>query len=149
MKKITIGLDTVLDYKNQVLSNLQMEHGKIIAEMNHQENIMKDLKDRYEKLRIEFNDKKLFGMTIMEARTFQLYLSQIENQIKAQEKKLEEVKKREEKKRREVVESKTESAAIEKLREKKKTQYDAKVKKSEELFIEEFVSNSTSTIERR
>lgn len=149
MKKFTFGLDTVLDYKNQVLSNLKLEHGKIIAELNQNENEMEYLRQKYEKLRSEFNEKKLQGMTIMEARTFQLYLTQIEGQMKIQAQKIEEVRKREEKKRREVVESKTESAAIEKLREKKKTNYDASVKKSEELFIEEFVSNSTSTNERR
>lgn len=149
MKKFTFGLDTVLGYKNQVLSNLKMEHGKIITELNQHENQMQDLRQKYESLRNEFNEKKLLGMSIMEARTFQLYLSQIENQMKVQAQKIEEVKKREERKRREVVESKTESAAIEKLREKKKTLYDAGVKKSEELFIEEFVSNASSTSERR
>lgn len=145
MKKFKFGLDTVLDYKNQILSSLKMEHGKIIERLNKQEAAVESLKLKYGKCNSDFNEKKLSGMTIMEAKGFEIYLSQIEHQMKLENQKLAEIKKTEEKKRLEVVESRKESAAIEKLKEKKKEQYDKQVKKSDELFIEEFVSNAMAT----
>jgi flagellar FliJ protein len=54
------------------------------------------------------------------------------------------LKKKEEHKRNEVVEARKEKASIEKLKEKKLDQYNKEVLRSEELFIEEFVSNTMS-----
>lgn len=146
MKKFSFGLDTVLDYKNQVLSNLKLEHGKLIAELNQQEAILGDLKKRYFEYVNDFNAKKLSGITIIEAREFEMYIKQIDDQIKFQTNKIAQIRKLEEKKRQEVIEAKREAAAIEKLKEKKIEQYNKDVKKKEELFIEEFVSNSMSAV---
>lgn len=146
MKKFTFGLDTVLDYKNQVLSSLKLEHGKIIAELNQQEAILEDLKNQYYNYVREFNEKKVTGMTVIEARAFEMYIKQVDDQIKFQNQKIAQIRKVEEKKRQEVVESRKESAAIEKLKEKKIEQYNKDVKKKEEQFIEEFVSNSMSAV---
>lgn len=146
MKKFTFGLDTVLDYKNQVLSNLKLEHGKIIAELNQQEAVLENLKKQYFEYVNEFNSKKITGMTVIEAKAFEMYINQIDDQIKFQNQKLAQIRKVEEKKRQEVIESRKESAAIEKLKEKKIEQYNKEVKKKEELFIEEFVSNSMSAM---
>lgn len=144
MKKFTFGLDTVLDYKNQILSNLKLEHGKIIAELNQQESILEELKQKYLGYVNEFNEKKLSGITIIEARAFEMYIKQVDDQMKFQMQKIAQIRKLEEKKRQEVIEARKEAAAIEKLKEKKIEQYNKDVKKSEELFIEEFVSNSMS-----
>ncbi|MGB5824010.1 MAG: flagellar export protein FliJ [Proteocatella sp.] len=146
MKKFTFGLDTVLGYKNQILSSLKMEHGKILEKMNAQETVLEELKLKYVECNSEFSEKKTAGMTIIEARGFGIYLSQIEHQIKLESEKLVEIKKIEDKKRFEVVECRKESAAIEKLREKKMEQYDKEVKKRDELFIEEFVSNAMASV---
>jgi len=145
MKKFTFGLDTVLGYKNQILSSLKMEHGKIIEKVNLQENVIEDLNIQYGNCNSDLNTKKISGMTIIEARGFGLFLSQIDHQIKLENKKLSEIKKIEEKKRLEVVECRKESAAIEKLKDKKRAQYDKEIKKMDELFIEEFVSNAMAT----
>lgn len=146
MKKFTFGLDTVLDYKNQVLSNLKLEHGKIIAELNQQEAVLENLKKQYFEYVDEFNSKKIAGMTVIQAKAFEMYINQIDDQIKFQNQKIAQIRKVEEKKRQEVIESRKESAAIEKLKEKKIEQYNKEVKKKEELFIEEFVSNSMSAM---
>lgn len=146
MKKFTFGLDTVLDYKNQILSNLKLEHGKIIAELNQQESILEELKQKYLGYVNEFNEKKLSGITIIEARAFEMYIKQVDDQMKFQMQKIAQIRKLEEKKRQEVIEARKEAAAIEKLKEKKIEQYNKDVKKSEELFIEEFVSNSMSAV---
>ena len=146
MKKFTFGLDTVLDYKNQVLSNLKLDHGKIIAELNQQEAILEDLKNQYYNYVKEFNEKKITGMTVIEARAFEMYIKQVNDQMKFQTQKIAQVRKVEEKKRQEVIESRKETAAIEKLKEKKIEQYNKDVRKKEEQFIEEFVSNAMSAV---
>ena len=55
---------------------------------------------------------------------------------------MEQLRERAEAKRKEVVEAKQETAAIEKLKEKKVRDYKKALEKSEEAFIEEFVSTS-------
>ena len=57
---------------------------------------------------------------------------------------LERLEERKEQKRKEVVAAKTETSSIELLKDKKMAQYQYQVQKSEELFIEEFVSNVRS-----
>ena len=65
MKKFQFSLETVLDYKNQVLSSLQNEHGAILAQLHAQEEILENLKilepleliAKYQKERAELNQK--------------------------------------------------------------------------------------------
>ena len=61
---------------------------------------------------------------------------------KAERAKLSKLREAVEAKRKEVVEAKQETAAIEKLKEKKVRDYQKALEKSEEAFIEEFVSTS-------
>ncbi|MPN20524.1 hypothetical protein SDC9_167903 [bioreactor metagenome] len=63
-------------------------------------------------------------------------------EIQREKRHLEVLQKREEEKRAEVVEVKIETSTLEKLKEKKLEQYNKEVQKSEELFIEEFVSRN-------
>ena len=51
------------------------------------------------------------------------------------------LKKQEEEKRQEVIRAKTETASLDKLKEKRKLEYDKNVRKEEERLVEEFVSN--------
>ena len=57
---------------------------------------------------------------------------------------LEKYKQVEEKKRTKVVETKIETSSLEKIKEKKYGEYLEVVKKSDEIFIEEFVSRQRS-----
>ncbi len=66
----------------------------------------------------------------------------LEVEIQKEKRHLEALQKREEDKRAEVVEVKIETSTLEKLKEKKLEQYNKEMQKSEELFIEEFVSRN-------
>ena len=46
MKKFQFGLDTVLDYKTQILESLQAEHGAILAQVRKQEEVLRRLEHR-------------------------------------------------------------------------------------------------------
>lgn len=142
MKKFQFALDTVLDYKQQVLDNLRTEHGAILAQVRRQEDILEDLKTHYTQYNKEFCEKKETGMTILDAMTYDNGLRVLEQNIQLEMLKLDELRQKEAAKRDEVVEARKDTASIEKLKEKKLNAYQKVVQKSEEVFIEEFVSST-------
>jgi len=139
MKKFRFPLETVLDYKQQVLDALQVEHGAILAQIRAQETKIEEMETAYRQLNGEFARRKLEGITIVDAMKYDQYLRAMERQLEDAYKHLELLKQQAEKKRREVVEAKKETSSIEKLREKKLDGYNKAVQKSEEAMIDELV----------
>ena len=135
MKKFRFSLETVLDYKQEVLSALQTEHAAILARVHAQENY-------YSELDAEFTERKLEGITILDAMQYEQYLRATERQIEEAVEILKQLQAEAEAKRLEVVEAKKDTSSIEKLREKKLDSYNKAVQKSEELIIEEFVTTT-------
>ncbi|MEA5083864.1 MAG: flagellar export protein FliJ [Lachnospiraceae bacterium] len=144
MKKFTFQLETVMDYKNQKLESKRNEHGQAIAKVNQQKGKIADIIKKYSEVNVEFNGKKQYGITIVEAMEYSGFLQKLDSQLKQEELILTELKKAEEKKRSEVVAVKIETSTLEKLKEKKYDQYKKDVQKSEELFIEEFITRKWS-----
>ena len=140
MKKFRFSLETVLDYKQQALDALQIEHGAILAQVRNQEMEIQEMEAAYRQLDGEFARRKLEGITIVEAMKYEQYLRAMERQLEAAYQHLELLRQQAEEKRQEVVEAKKETSSIEKLREKKLDAYHKAEAKSEEAFIEEFVS---------
>lgn len=140
MKKFRFSLETVLEYKQQVLETLQTEHGAILARVREQEQHIEELEAAYRALSHEFNRRKAEGLTILDAIKYEQYLRSSERQIEEAYEHLRQLQKQAEKKRAEVVEAKKETSSIEKLREKKLEGYNKAVQKSEEALIDEFVT---------
>lgn len=142
MKKFRFSLETVLDYKEQVLDALQKEHGIIIAQVKEQEAYLAGLEADYRDMDAEFCQRKLEGITILDAMRYEQYLRAMERQIQQAVYRLEELRRQEEAKRLEVVAAKQDTSSIEKLKEKKLDSYNKAVQKSEEAMIDEFVSTT-------
>lgn len=142
MKKFRFSLETVLDYKQEVLSALQTEHATILARVHAQEELLEELENYYSELDAEFTERKLEGITILDAMQYEQYLRATERQIEEAVEILERLRAEAEAKRLEVVEAKKDTSSIEKLREKKLDSYNKAVQKSEELIIEEFVTTT-------
>ena len=140
MKKFRFSLETVLDYKQQVLAALQTEHGAILAQVRDQEKFLEELEAGYRHMNPEFTRHKLSGISIVDAMKYEQYLRSMERQIQEETERLEELRAQEEAKREQVVEAKKETSAIEKLREKKLESYNKAMQKSEEAMIDELVS---------
>ena len=140
MKKFRFSLETVLDYKQQVLAALQTEHGAILAQVRDQEKLLEELEAGYRHMNHEFTRHKLSGISIVAAMKYEQYLRSMERQIQEETERLEELRAQEEAKREQVVEAKKETSAIEKLREKKLESYNKALQKSEEAMIDELVS---------
>lgn len=142
MKKFRFSLETVLDYKQQVLDALQTEHGAIMARVRAQEEYLAGLERDYRDTDAEFTRRKLEGIPILDAMRYEQYLRAMERQIQKAVNKLDELRRQEEEKRAEVVAAKQDTSSIEKLKEKKLDSYNKAVQKSEEAMIDEFVSTT-------
>lgn len=140
MKKFSFSLSTVLDYKNQVLDSLMNEHAAILARIRAQEAVIAGMEAEYQAHNQQYVSRKTAGMTIIEAQSYEGYFRVTELRIKREYAVLSAIKQEEERKRAQVVEAKKETSSIEKLKEKKLESYNKTVQKSEELFVEEFVS---------
>jgi flagellar FliJ protein len=145
MKKFVFNLENVMEFKNQKLENKKMEHARAIMLVNDQISKIDALHNKYSDINSDFNNKKESGITIIEASEYSTFLYTLEKEIKQEITTLESLKKNEDNKRKEVVEIKKETSTLEKLKEKKYEEYLKAAGKSEELFIEEFVSRQRIT----
>ena len=133
-------MDTVLSYKQQVLEALQGEHALALAAVRAQEELLEDLWQGYRDYNAEYRQRAEEGLPLTEALMYQNGLRAAEQEIQRETRRLEELQAEEEKKREAVVEAKKDTSSIEKLKEKKLDAYRRAEAKSEETFIEEFVS---------
>ena len=142
MKKFRFSLETVLDYKNQALDALRAEHGAILAQVRAQEQLIEDLETEHRQADDDFTQRKLEGINVLDAMSFEQYLRSLERKLQEEYRKLDRLRRREEDKRAQVVEARKETATIEKLKEHKLEDYRKAEQKAEEQRIEEFVSTT-------
>lgn len=142
MKKFRFSLETVLEYKNQALDALRAEHGAILAQVRAQEQVIEDLEREHREADEDFTRRKLEGINIVDAMSYEQYLRSLERKLQEEYRRLERLRKREEEKRAQVVEARKETATIEKLKEHKLEDYRKAEQKDEEQRIEEFVSTT-------
>ena len=140
MKKFHFSLETVLDYKQQILASLQAEHGAILAQVREQERLIEELEAEYQQMDGEFAQRKLEGIAILDAMKYEQYLRALQRQIQLALEDLAQLQKKEEAKRADVVTAKQDTSSIEKLREKKLDHYKKAMQKNEEAMIDELVS---------
>ena len=131
-----------MDYKNQALDALRAEHGAILAQVRAQERVIADLEAEHREADEDFTQRKLEGINVLDALSFEQYLRALERKLQVEYYKLEELRRREERKRDQVVEARKETATIEKLKEHKLESYRKAEQKDEEQRIEEFVSTT-------
>lgn len=142
MKKFKFSLDTVLSYKQQVLDALRGEHAEALAAVRAQEKLLEGLWSRYREYNGEYRLRAEEGLPITEALMYQNGLRALEREIQRETAELERLQAEEEKRRTAVVEAKKDTSSIEKLKEKKLDAYQKAAAKSEEAFIEEFISTA-------
>lgn len=140
MKKFRFSLETVLDYKQQVLDSVQMELAVIVTQVQKQEEVLAAAECRYAATNDEFCQRKAIGLTIADAMSYELGLRVLEQEIFRETHKLDELRAQEAAKRDELIVSKIDTTSLEILRKKKLTDYNQAVQKSEEQFIDELVS---------
>lgn len=135
-------MDKLKGYKEQVLSKekgdlaaLRAQQAKYAAE---QAKVQAELDEANE----EFLRKSGSGMSIMEMTLFKEYLNSLSDQIRELERKIQLEEEKIKFQTKVVVEANKDVSSLEKLEDKQREEYNFKVAKAEEQFIEEYVSNS-------
>lgn len=144
MKKFSFPLDTVLDYKQQILDSLKIEHGAILAQVRRQEAVLAKVQSEYEITNAELREKERNGLTIAGALIYEIGLRALEEDITRETAKLEELRLQELQKREQLVASKIDTTSLERLREQKLDSYNKAVQKSQEQFIDELITATRS-----
>ena len=144
MKKFSFPLDTVLDYKQQILDSLKIEHGAILAQVRRQEAILTNVQSEYEITNAELREKERNGLTIAGALIYEIGLRALEEDIARETAKLEALRLQELQKREQLVASKIDTTSLERLREQKLDSYNKAVQKSQEQFIDELITATRS-----
>ena len=143
MKQFNYRLETVLAYKTQVLDNLKSEHAVIIQKVNRKQEEIQGLNRELVSYESGFDGVKEKGAAIEDYRLFDMCIGRMEEIIDTEKERLKKLRQEEDAKKQEVVEAKVDTSKFEKLKEKKFQEYQKAVMKADELFIEEFVSNTT------
>lgn len=143
MKQFNYRLETVLAYKTQVLDNLKSEHAVIIQKVNRKQEEIQGLNRELVSYESGFDEVKEKGAAIGDYRLFDMCIGRMEEIIDTEKERLKKLRQEEDAKKQEVVEAKVDTSKFEKLKEKKFQEYQKAVMKADELFIEEFVSNTT------
>ena len=102
MKRFQFSLNTVLSYKQQVLEELQNEHGQLLYQVRQQELVLQAAEERYRGLNLEFRQAETEGLTIAEALRYESGLRFLEDEIQREAKRLREYEAAAEEKRRQV-----------------------------------------------
>ena len=110
---------------------------------------MEGLEREHRNVDEEFTQRKLEGLTVLDALNYEQYLRSLEREIQEEQRKLAKLRRQEEQKRTQVVEARKETATIEKLKEHKLEDYRKAEQKDQEQQIEEFVSSTRAMAEMR
>lgn len=142
MKAFSFSLETVLDYKQQLLDSMQVEYGTILSMLRLQEDALARAEARYAETNEEFRERKRIGLTIAGARSYDIGLQVLEQAIRRESEKLLALRSQEEEAHTRLVESKIDTSSLELLRKKKLSLYQKEAAKQEERFIDDLFSTS-------
>lgn len=142
MKKFKYSLETVYQFKLQVLDKVKEEYAIKQQEVLNQQSLINRLQEELFHYEEEFERVKQECASI---ETIMMYVNGIERMEKRIGKEKDELIRRTviaEEKKREVIKANVDTNAFEKLKEKKLEEYRIQGQKAEEQFIEEFVSHA-------
>lgn len=142
MKKFYFSLQKVLEIKEQILKNLKSELNNLNQQLKNIEHEIASLLEKYDETNKEFNEKSSISITVGEMSYYKMYMSSMLRYVEKKEDDKVQLNKKIESKRREIINMNIEISSLEKLREKELLKYNEVLMKSEEIFIDEFVTNS-------
>ncbi|MCR5168783.1 MAG: flagellar export protein FliJ [Oscillospiraceae bacterium] len=143
MKKFNFSLEKLYGYKEQVLSKEKND----LAQYRSEKQQLLEEKERLERLLAEsgeeFAEKAAVGMSIVEINVIKDYQKSLTEDIRLKEREIEAAEERISGQLRVVIQASKDVNSLEKLRDKQLDEYKFKVAKSDEQFIEEFVTTSS------
>jgi flagellar FliJ protein len=139
VKRFRYSLETVLDYKTQVLDGLKKEHAVMLKDVNDKKEEIRQLNGELAEYEGSFDETKSAGASIETYLLYDMCIGRMKDQIEQEEERLIVLKKREEKKKGEVLDARVDTSKFEKLKDKRLSEYRVAEQKEEEAFVEEFV----------
>lgn len=118
MKRFQFGLDTVLQYKRQVLDGAQNEYAEAIQRVRQQERRLREAETRHRSLNQQFRRAEAEGITIADAMGYEMGLRMLEEEIQREESRLHQLQTEAEERRKRMIAARQDTSSLEKLREK-------------------------------
>lgn len=143
MKRFQYRLETVLNYKNQVLEDLRGQHGAAVRKVAKKQEEIDGIHRRIDSYCEALDGKKKDGCA-MELRLYDMCIARTADILDRENQRLEALKEQERKKRAEVIRANVDAARYEKLKERRWSEYCFEQMKKEEAFIEEFVNHAAA-----
>lgn len=141
MKRFQFGLDTVLQYKRQVLDGAQRIRGgdpagpAAGAAAAGSGGAPPEPESAVRRAEAE-------GITIADAMGYEMGLRMLEGEIQREESRLHQLQTEAEERRKRMIAARQDTSSLEKLREKKLESYEKELQRQEELRIDELVANT-------
>lgn len=143
MKRFEFSLNKLKGYKQQVLDREKNDLAHLRRQQQQYIDEKNSLEEKLRRSNEEFCVKSAQGMTVMQVTTFKGYHHSLSQQIKELEASIEKMEVKVQKQLGVVIEATKEVSSLDKLEEKQLEEYNFKAAKAEELFISEYVTNST------
>ncbi|MGN1417254.1 MAG: flagellar export protein FliJ [Oscillospiraceae bacterium] len=143
MKRFNFTLEKLLDYKDQVLSKEKNDLAQLRAEKRQREDEKAELEEKLRLSGEEYAEKAARGMTVNDITMFKNFHSALIRQIKDKEDEISALDGKIAGQTNVVVEVSKDVNSLERLKDKQLEEYRFAVNKSEEQFIEEYVSVSS------
>ena len=143
MKRFEFSLNKLKDYKQQILDREKNDLAHLRRQQQQYIDEKQALEEALRRSNREFLERSAKGMTIMQVTTFKGYHSSLSEQIKELEASIAKMEERVQLQLNVVIEATKEVSSLEKLEDKQLEEYNFKVAKAEEQFIEEYVTNAS------
>ena len=144
MKKFRYSLESVLNYKEQILERITDEYAECQLRVRRKEEEISVLRTKQYRLMQSFDDVKQKGAAIERYLVYSAMIEAAGNAIEYRKDQLAVLRSEEEAKKKEVVDATVDVKKFVRLKEKKYREYQQAMQKEEEAFIEEFVQNAAS-----
>ncbi|SFG25125.1 flagellar export protein FliJ [Oribacterium sp. WCC10] len=148
MKKFQYNLQSVLEYKQQVLDDLKEQYALRMKYVEEKKLEIEKLRAKARALTVEFDEIKQQGAAIEKFLMYSSMIDNLDKQVEVEKETLKILQANADKKKEEVIAANIDVNKFEKLKEKKQEIYKAQEQKDREAFIDEFVSNQQNTIGR-
>lgn len=145
MKKFQYSLQTVLDYKEQMLDSVREEYARCQKQVQDKKLEIEEKKRHRSQILREFDEVKIRGAAADVYLMYSAMIDQIDDQIRFATEELEHLEKKAEKKKAELVDAKIDVSRFDQLKGRRIVEYNRAEQKEQETFIEEFVSHQNST----
>lgn len=144
MKRFKFSLEKVLDYRRHIQDKEKDALARLRAELNQLLDEERELHLRYEAAKREYAENSAAGIKIIDAAVMLNNIEDIRRLIEIQKAKIIDKELQVDNQAKKLIVATQDKMTVEKLREKKLEIYRGEETKSEEKFIDDFLSNRKS-----